>query len=155
MGLFNKYSWHDDIFSLFMTGTTIRLGRWMLYVLVEAEKWFYGNGHFSLPLVNGMISLLCIGLSAGLLAVHFNIRSRALSGLLGAAMAVFPVVTALFSFMFTIHYYMVALLMMAGALSAYAYDAAGTTMDKATHVKEQTTLTVQSGTSLFRYVPNL
>ena len=117
MGLFNKFSWHDDIFSLFMTGTTIRLGRWMLYVLVEAEKWFYGNGHFSLPLVNGMISLLCIGLSAGLLAVHFNIRSRALSGLLGAAMAVFPVVTALFSFMFTIHYYMVALLMMtAGGL---------------------------------------
>lgn len=48
---------------------------------------------------------------------------------------------------------MVALLMMAGALSAYAYDAAGTTMDKATHVKEQTTLTVQSGSNFVRLEP--
>ena len=49
MGLFNKFSWHDDIFSLFMTGTAIELGRWMLHVLAEMEKWFYGNGYFSLP----------------------------------------------------------------------------------------------------------
>ena len=111
MGLFNKLSWHDDIFSLFMTGTAIELGRWMLHVLAELEKWFYGNGHFSLPVVNGVYALLCIGLSAGLLAEHFQIRSRKLSALLGAVMAAFPVVTSLFGFMFTIHYYMLALLM--------------------------------------------
>lgn len=114
MGLFNKYSWHDDIFSLFMTGTAIELGRWMLYVLSELEKWFFGNGHFSLPLFNGIFSLLCIGLSAGLISVHFKIRSRALCALLGAMMAVFPVITSLFNFMFTIHYYMLALLMLTG-----------------------------------------
>ena len=84
----------------------------------ELEKWFYGNGHFSLPLVNGMISLLCIGLSAGLMAVHFHIRSRGLSALVGAVMAVFPVVTSLFSFMYTIHYYMVALVMMTAGAAA-------------------------------------
>ena len=111
MGLFNKFSWHDDIFSLFMTGTAIPLGRWMLHVLAELEKWFYGNGHFSLPVLNGMSSLLCIGLSAGLMTQLFHIRSRMLSALLGAVMAVFPVVTSLFSFMYTVHYYMFALLM--------------------------------------------
>ncbi len=117
MVLFNKLSWHDDIFSLFMTGTAIPLGRWMLYVFAELERWFYGNGYFSLPVVNGVISLLCIGLSAGLIVNHFQIRSRMLSVLLGAVMAVFPVVTSLFGFMFTIHYYMVALLMiMAGSV---------------------------------------
>lgn len=117
MGLFNKYSWHDDIFSLFMTGTSIQLGRWMLHVLAELEKWFFGNGHFSLPLVNGATALLCIGLSAGLIAVHFRIRSRALCALLGAVMAAFPAVTSLFGFMYTIHYYMAALLMLtAGCL---------------------------------------
>jgi len=114
MGLFNKYSWHDDIFSLFMTGTAIELGRWMLHVLSELEKWFFGNGHFSLPLFNGIFSLLCIGLSAGMISVHFRVRSRALSALLGALMAVFPVITSLFNFMFTIHYYMLALLMLTG-----------------------------------------
>ena len=112
MGLFNKYSWHDDIYSLFMTGTAIPLGRWMLHVFAELERWFYGNGYFSLPLVNGMISLLCIGLSAGLMAHYFQIRSRRLCALLGGVMAVFPVVTSLFGFMYTVHYYMVSLLMM-------------------------------------------
>ena len=111
MGLFNKFSWHDDIFSLFMTGTAIELGRWMLHVLAETEKWFYGNGYFSLPVVNGMISLLCIGLSAGLMINYFQIRSRKLSALSGGIMTVFPVVTALFGFMYTVHYYMLALLM--------------------------------------------
>ena len=111
MGLFNKFSWHDDIFSLFMTGTSIQLGRWMLHVLTELERWFYGNGYFSLPVVNGMISLICIGISAGLMVDYFQIRSRKLSALLGGVMAVFPTVTALFGFMYTIHYYMLALLM--------------------------------------------
>jgi len=117
MGLFNKFSWHDDIFSLFMTGTTIPLGRWMLYVLTELEKWFYGNGHFSLPVVNGMYSLLCIGLSAGMIAGHFQIRSRLLCSLLGAVMAVFPVITSFFNFMYTFHFYSLALMMItAGGL---------------------------------------
>lgn len=114
MALFNKLSWHDDIFSLFMTGTTVKLGRWMLHVIVEFEKWFYGNGQFSIPAVNGMYSLVCIGLSAGLLVSHWRIRSRSLSALTGIMMAVFPVITGLFSFMFTVHYYMLSLLMIVG-----------------------------------------
>ena len=117
MALFNKLSFHDDIFSIFMTGSTIKLGRWMLYVLVELEKWFYGNGHFSIPAVNGIISLVCVGLSAGLLVQHFQIRSKMLSALLGAVMAVFPAMASFFGFMFTAHYYMLALVMMvAGGL---------------------------------------
>ncbi|MBR2664401.1 MAG: glucosyltransferase domain-containing protein [Clostridia bacterium] len=112
MALFNKYSWHDDIFSLFLTGTAIESGRWMLHVFSELEKWFFGNGHFSLPLFNGMLSLVCIGLSAGMMCVHFQIRSRFLSALLGGIMAVFPVIASLFGFMFTVHYYMIALFML-------------------------------------------
>ncbi len=117
MGLFNKLSWHDDIFSLFMTGNTVSVGRWMLHVFSQAELLIFGNGHFSLPLFNGLISLICIGVSAGLTADYFQIRSRPLAAASGAVMAVFPAVTALFGFMFTIHYYMTALLMMtAGGL---------------------------------------
>jgi len=112
MGLFNKYSWHDDIFSLFGTGATITSGRWMLFVVSELEILIFGNGHFSTPLVNGLFSLLCIGLSAGLTVRLVRIRSRMLCFLLGGFLAVFPVITALFGFMFALPYYMLALLMM-------------------------------------------
>ena len=49
---------------------------------------------------------------------------------------------------------LVALLMMAGALSAYAYDAAGTTADRATRIVKPTVLTVQSGSNYVRIEPD-
>ena len=49
---------------------------------------------------------------------------------------------------------LVALLMMAGALSAYAYDAAGTTADRATRIVKPTILTVQSGSNYVRIEPD-
>ena len=111
MALLNKLSWHDDIFALFRTGATVTSGRWMLQVLSWLEILIFGDGHFSLPLVNGGCALLCIGLSAGMIAVMLKIRSRSLSFLLGGLTAVFPVVTALMGFMFTVHYYMLGLAM--------------------------------------------
>ena len=112
MGLFNKYSWHDDIFALFQTGATVTSGRWMLHVLTQAEILLFGDLHASLPLFNGLCSILCIGISAGLMVSLLRIRSESLSVLLGGIMAAFPVVTALFGFMFTVHYYMAGFLMM-------------------------------------------
>ena len=112
MALFNKFSWHDDIFSLFMTGDTITSGRWMLHVLSALEILLFGDGHFSLPLLNGLFSLLCVGAAAGLLTDLLQIRNRPLCALLGGLMAAFPMITSLFSFMFAAPYYMLAMLMM-------------------------------------------
>ena len=110
MGMFNKYSWHDDIFSLFRVGDTVSSGRWMLYVLAELEILIFGDGHFSLPLMNGFFSLLCIGASAALTVRLLKIQNLVFCALLGAVMAAFPVITALFGFMFAVPYYMLALL---------------------------------------------
>lgn len=49
---------------------------------------------------------------------------------------------------------LVVLLMMAGALSVYAYDPAGTTADRATRVVKPTILTVQSGSNYVRIEPD-
>lgn len=49
---------------------------------------------------------------------------------------------------------LVALLMMAGALSVYAYDPAGTTADRATRIVKPTVLTVQSGSNYVRIEPD-
>ncbi|MBQ8072547.1 MAG: glucosyltransferase domain-containing protein [Clostridia bacterium] len=115
MGLFNKFSWHDDIFQLFGTGATITSGRWMLQVLMEAEDLLFG-GHCSLPLLHGFFALLCVGASAGLMVALLRIRRPPLCALLGAVMAAFPMVTALFGFIFTAPAYSLALLMItAGA----------------------------------------
>ncbi len=112
MGLFNKLSHHDDVASLFDTGTTISSGRWMLRVFEWLEGLLYGTGNTSLPLFNGVVSLICIGAVAGLLVYMLKIRSRIYSALLGCVMAAFPVVTALFAYMFTSHPYMIGLLAM-------------------------------------------
>ena len=101
MGLFNKYSFHDDILALFWTGTTIPSGRWMLHVIGWMETLLFGDGHFSMPLINGLFSILCIASAASLLVHTFNIRNRVYAAALGALMAAFPTVTALFGYMFT------------------------------------------------------
>lgn len=121
MGFLNKYSSNDDIFQLFGTGSTITSGRWMLFVLEQAENLLWG-GHCSLPLFNGMLSLLCIGASAGLIASLLRIRSPLLGALLGAVMSAFPTVTAIFSFMFTAHFYFLALLMITGSACLICTD---------------------------------
>ena len=111
MGLFNKYSSNDDIFQLFHIGSTITSGRWMLFLLEQAENLLFG-GHCSLPLLNGSFAIFCIGVSAGLLTCMLRIQKPLLSALLGAFMASYPTMTALFGFMFTVHAYMLAMLMM-------------------------------------------
>ena len=82
----------------------------MLYVLAELEILIFGDGHFSLPLMNGFFSLLCIGASAALTVRLLKIQNLVFCALLGAVMAAFPVITALFGFMFAVPYYMLALL---------------------------------------------
>ena len=111
-GLFNKLSHQDDIANLFTYGATITSGRWMLHTLSWMEGLLFGTGNTSLPLYNGMLSILCVGASAALLAELFEIRNRVYCALLGALMSAFPVMTALFSYMFTSHPYMIGLLMM-------------------------------------------
>lgn len=121
-GLFNKLSHQDDIANLFGFGATVTSGRWMLHVLGWLENALFGTGSASLPLFNGVVSLLCVGLSGALLVHLLRIRSTVYSALLGALMAAFPVMTALFSYMFTSHPYMVGLLMMTASLFLICRD---------------------------------
>lgn len=111
MGLTNKYSRYDDIHYLFDMGGTVVLGRWMLHVLGWLEGLFFGTGNTSLPLFNGLLSLLMIGAAGALLADLLEIGSKLYCALLGCLMVAFPFLTALFAYMFTSHYYMLAFLM--------------------------------------------
>ncbi len=111
-GLFNKISYQDDIFNLFGFGATVTSGRWMLHILAWLEGLLYGTGNASLPLFNGLVSLVCIGMAGGMLVDLLNIRNQVYCALLGCVMAAFPVLTALFAYMFTSHPYLIGMLMM-------------------------------------------
>ena len=128
MGLLNKYSTHDDIIGLFWTGTTIASGRWMLHVVGWMETLLFGDGHFSLPVMNGLFSLCCIGLAACMIVDLLQIRKKRICVALGSIMVAFPTVTGLFGYMFTVPYYMLAMLMTVG--SAWLICKAGTRWGK-------------------------
>ena len=108
--LFNKLSAHDDLHYLFELGTTVTTGRWTLHILYWFHLLFFQDTPMSLPVLNGFIAILCIGVAASLIVKLLRIRSRFLSAALGSLMVCFPTITGLFFYMFTIHYYMVALL---------------------------------------------
>ena len=109
MGLFNKFSVHDDVMN-FEVGATYSSGRWMLDLLGKLETLLFKQGHFSLPLFNGMLAFVLIAASACLIVRLLEVRNLFFCSFIGGLMAAFPVITSIFGYMFTLHFYMVALL---------------------------------------------
>lgn len=108
--LFNKFCLHDDATFTYMLGATVDSGRWMLELLSALERAVTGGGHYSMPLLNGLASLVYIAVAAGVLVDLFDIRSRWLCAAVGGAMVSIPCITGLLGFMFTAPYYLLAML---------------------------------------------
>lgn len=123
MALFNKYSFHDDIGALFSVGGTYNLGRWLLGVLGEFISKFFGSSLYSIPLINGLCSILFIAISACIIIDLFEIRHIVFCISLSGIMVTFPVITGLFGYMYTAPYYMFGLLLtVTGAFLVCKYD---------------------------------
>ena len=114
MMLFSKLSYHDDMQELYSVGGTTILGRWFLGVLGSLEKLVFDMGNMSLPVVNGLLTIVFAGLLCCLIAGMFRIEGRAELAALSGLMVTIPVVTGLFGFLFTAHFYMLGYLL-AGA----------------------------------------
>lgn len=111
MGLFNKFSHHDDAMNLFGAGATYTSGRWMLELLTKLENIIYMDGQYSLPAFNGFLAILFIALAACLVVDLLDIKNTFLCCFIGGLMVCFPTVTAMFHFIFTVHYYMLSMLL--------------------------------------------
>ncbi len=107
--LTNKLSFGDDIHNLFNVGATYSSGRWMLGLLGEAVDKIYGL--YSLPWLNGLISIVFIAVSAAILADILEIRSMQGCVLAGSIMSVFPTVFSTFAVMYTAPYYFFSVLL--------------------------------------------
>ncbi len=117
MGLFNKFSVHDDANSLFALGATFNVGRWSLDIIGELEKRFFGNVNYSLPLYNGALSLFFIALTSCIIVKAFEISNLYICVFIGAILACFPTVTTAFGFIYGAHIIMFGLFI--GILGAY------------------------------------
>jgi len=109
--IFNKISYLDDCYYYFDVGATFSSGRWGLGI-IRAIKDALSLGHYSMPVWNGLSSLLILALGAMLVVRVFEIENKIYAILVGAYMVVFPVVTSTFAYMFTAPYYFLAALCM-------------------------------------------
>ena len=116
MGIFNKFSLHDDVLR-YDVGYTFTSGRWMLEILAKIEIALFQDGHFSLPVFNGFLGLLFIAFSACVIIRLLEIKNTVICAFIGGLMACFPVITCLFGYMFTLHFYMIALFI--GTIGTY------------------------------------
>ena len=117
MALFQKLSFHDDNVALFGVGATYNLGRWMLGLISKFERILFGDSHYSLPVFNGFMALLLIAFSACLIVNMLEIKNEFSCALIGGLMVCFPAVTSIFGYLFTLHYYMLAMAL--GVLGVY------------------------------------
>jgi len=111
MAIFNKYGLHDDLNYIFNYDNPLPSGRWMEYCLIRLEKFVFGTSCFSLPVINGVLSIILIGITVCLLIDLLEIKSNILCVLLGGIMISVPSVAMLFADMYLSHFYSLALLL--------------------------------------------
>lgn len=108
---YNKISYLDDSTYYFDLGATFASGRWGLGIIETVKNWL-GFRSYSMPVINGFLTVIFIAIMAILLVLMLNIKSRLFAVLIGVYMVVFPAVTSTFAYMFTAPWYFLSNAMM-------------------------------------------
>ena len=157
MTLFNKYSLYEDVSQLFGVGATYQSGRWMLDILHRLEVFLLG-GSYSLPLLNGLVTILYIGLTGCLICKLLSIEKTGSCIALGGILVTTPVLTGTFGYMFTAPHYALGLLMgVAGVVvvckkSGWVHLLCGTFLISCAMGVYQAVLPVVLGLLLIRFI---
>ncbi len=104
----NLYNYDDIAQQPKGYGTGITSGRWFLTLLGDFFDFWGGN--YNLPLVNGVLFLVLLSISAAFLVEVLEIRKKSSAVLIGALFTVFPTATATLFFRYTAVYYGVGIL---------------------------------------------
>lgn len=91
-------------------GTGLSSGRWMLYLLGETVDSLWGL--WNVPIFNGILALGLLALASAVLARLLGLQNKKLCFCLAAITVSVPPIASMMFFAFTIHYYMLALLLM-------------------------------------------
>lgn len=98
---------HDSLFNIYGTQNVVRSGRWFLAAACSLSSFF------DLPWVNGVLSLIWIGVAAAVVIDIFRIGNPVLILLTGGLLVTFPAVTQTFYFEYTADGYMLAMVLAA------------------------------------------
>ena len=118
MALFNKFAVHDEaayyLFENGMTdwwlnGGTFKAGRWMLGLIGQTIRAIFGD-NISTSTFAGLVSIICLSLSACIIIYILPIKSTSISVIIGCLMVTCPVITGLFGFMYIAPQYLLGLL---------------------------------------------
>lgn len=106
--IFNRISYHDNSACLFSLGGTYESGRWMLGIIYDLQMMT--TKLFSVPVFNALLSILFVAIAAMILIDLFDIKSDILTIYIASIMVAYPVITAIFSYMFTSWVYLLGML---------------------------------------------
>ena len=98
---------HDALFSLYTSNNVISSGRWLLAVASTPSSFY------DLPWINGILSLLWIGLTAVIISDFYDFKSKSQTVIASALLVSFPAVVNTFIFEFTADAYFLAMLLSA------------------------------------------
>lgn len=108
-GLVNVLHNYDDIWIQPMGyGSGVEIGRWMLTLMGDVVNWF--GGGFILTVVNGILFILFVAVTAAFVVNIFKVENRVSAVLIGMLFVVFPAMTSVMFFRYTTVYYGIALL---------------------------------------------
>lgn len=120
--LFNKLPNIDDYVAMFHYGSGYSSGRWLLALM--GNFMFRIDGTYSLPYLNGAFFLFTLALSITIFLKPFHFNNKWVKRIFAALFVSFPTVISTMSFMFTVPFYGIAILLMAVAfyvLITYRY----------------------------------
>lgn len=102
---------YDALYNFYSTQNMVGSGRWFLSIACGFSSYF------DLPWVNGMLSLVFMGLTAAIITEVFRMENPMLIVLSSGLLVSFPAITATMAYEFTADGYMLAMLL--AALSTY------------------------------------
>ena len=100
----------DAVYNYYADQNIVGSGRWFLTVASGLSSWF------DLPWINGLLSIIFIGIAAAVIVDVFDLQNPVLIGLIAALLVSFPGITETFFFEYTADGYMVAMLLAALAV---------------------------------------
>lgn len=98
---------HDSVYNFYSSQNMVASGRWFLSIACSLGSWF------DLPWINGMLSLLFMGMAAAAVAEVFQMRNPCLIVLCSGLLVSFPAITATMAYEFTADGYMIAMFLAA------------------------------------------
>lgn len=105
----NDLANYDSVFFFYGPQDTITSGRWFLTYAAGISSYF------QIPMLNGVLSILYISITAVVIVSFLEIDNTILGVLVGITLSVYPTVARIFNFMYAADAYFLAMLMAACA----------------------------------------